>query len=35
MNVTPCIGKKRDCWNKRGSDMIQLSFDDNKSINIQ
>jgi hypothetical protein len=24
-----------DCWNKRGSDMTKLSFDDNKSINIQ
>ena len=24
-----------DCWNKIGSDMTQLSFDDNKSINIQ
>ena len=23
------------CWNKRGSDMTQLSFDDNKGINIQ
>jgi hypothetical protein len=23
------------CWNKRGSDMTQLSFDDNNSINIQ
>jgi hypothetical protein len=23
------------CWNKRGSDMTQLSFDDNKDINIQ
>ncbi|KAK2442903.1 hypothetical protein QL285_014051 [Trifolium repens] len=23
------------CWNKRGSDMTQLSFDDNKSINVQ
>jgi hypothetical protein len=22
-------------WNKRGSDMTQLSFDDNKGINIQ
>jgi hypothetical protein len=24
-----------ECWNKRGSDMTQLSFNDNKSINIQ
>jgi hypothetical protein len=23
------------CWNKRGFDMTQLSFDDNKSINVQ
>jgi hypothetical protein len=23
------------CWNKRGSDMTQLSFDDNKGINVQ
>jgi hypothetical protein len=22
------------CWNKRGSEMTQLSFDDNKDINI-
>jgi hypothetical protein len=25
----------RLCWNKRGYDMTQLSFDDNKDINIQ
>jgi hypothetical protein len=27
--------KGEACWNKRGSDMTQLSFDDNKGINIQ
>jgi hypothetical protein len=37
---TASLGKEtiphwEDCWNKRGSDMTQLSFDDNKGINIQ
>jgi hypothetical protein len=37
-NIKDCLciaSEAANCWNKIGSDMIQLSFDDNKGINIQ